>query len=390
MTMAQLTGTHIFSAQDRLVYGENAALVIAREAASIGLERIVVTTSPSVGRSDYFRSITNALGTRCVGVFDQCAPHSPRESVLGGAEAIRQGNADFVLAVGGGSVIDATKAMLGCVWLAARTFADLDRLVLEPDHLTASLGGIRMGAVPTTLSAAEFTPLAGITNRQTGTKELYLHRLFVPSLVILDPAATLGTPLWLILSTGVRSIDHCVETYLSTQPSPIGSALAREGLIRLAKGLRAVNADPGSLSARLDCQLGMWAAISGPVGGVPLGASHAIGRILGGALDVPHGHTSCVLLPAVLAWNESADDGRQTEIAAILSPRRECSAAEAIRSLIQELGMPVRLAEVGVHPEAFGPIAERSLIMLAHPTTCGNQRVISSAADVLEILKRAA
>ena len=113
-----------------------------------------------------------------------------------------------------------------------------------------------------------------------------------PVMVVLDPAITRHTPEWLWLSTGVRSVDHAVETLSSYQSNDFADGLAESALRLLVEGLPRVKADPGDLEGRLKCQIGAWQSMISIIGGVPMGASHAIGHILGGTCDVPHGYTS--------------------------------------------------------------------------------------------------
>ena len=130
----------------------------------------------------------------------------------------------------------------------------------------------------------------------------------------------------------------------------------------------------------------MWLAISGAAAGQGLGASHAIGHTLGGMLGVPHGLTSCVALPAVLAWNTGANpDGERLVSQLLGAPGR--SAAEAVKALCQDLGLPTTLSAVGVRPEQFEAIAEHTM---TDRGVRSNPRPIRSAADVVEILKLAA
>lgn len=382
-------GSHAFSRQDALVWGKPAAQAIRAHMVARDLRRALILTSPSMAQTGYLRGLAHQLGPLVAGCFAECAAHSPRESVLKGAAAARTCGADILLAVGGGSVIDAVKLMLACLWLDLRNHEDLDALrsgaYAEP--LTAAQR-LRMVAVPTTLSAAEFTPLAGVTDTRTATKELFEHPLYAPSLVVLDPVATQDTPAWLMASTGIRSIDHCVETLCSRHPSPYADAMAHGGLELLVKGLRAMQDDPSDLRARLDCQLGSWLAISGPVAGVPIGASHVIGRVLGGAFGVPHGHTSCVLLPAVLRWNERASEPAQKRVAAALGePGRP--AADVVAELVRRSGQPSSLRQVGIRRSHFPLIAEKSLQMFKHPGSAGNPRPLRGEEDIFEILASA-
>ncbi len=145
--------------------------------------------------------------------------------------------------------------------------------------------------VPTTLSAGEFSAIAGVTDERSRVKELIRHPQIMPRAVVLDPAVTVHTPEWLFLSTGIRAVDHCVEGVCSGEANPYGDAQALHGLALLCRGLARVKADPADLAARLDCQLGSWLSMAPLAGGVPMGASHGIGYVLGAMFDIPHGHT---------------------------------------------------------------------------------------------------
>src|SRR5690606_37668463 len=123
-------------------------------------------------------------------------------------------------------------------------------------------------------------------------------------------------------------------------------ALAADGLRRLARGLLATKEAPDSLEARLECQFGMWLSISGVASGRGMGPSHAIGHTLGGTYGVPHGITSCVVLPAVLAWYGEAGAEAQARISDLLGTSGS-SAAQAVRGLAERLGLPTDLKSVG-------------------------------------------
>ena len=174
---------------------------------------------------------------------------------------------------------------------------------------------MRQISIPTTLSAGEFSGIAGVTNEATRVKELFRHPLTIPQAVILDPEVTRHTPMWLFLSTGIRAVDHCVEGVCSNESTEFTNASALHGLALLTRGLPRVKADPADMRARLDCQIGSWLSMGALAAGVPMGASHGIGYVLGAVFDVPHGHTSCIMLPWVMRWNKSANADRQALIA---------------------------------------------------------------------------
>src|SRR5207302_5394156 len=124
----------------------------------------------------------------------------------------------------------------------------------------------------------------------------------------------------------------------------------------LGAGLRAVKSDPADVAARLDCQLGSWMSMVGAQTGVNKGASHGIGHVLGGTAGVPHGYTSCVMLPHVLRFNHPVNAERQAMVSEALGRPGE-PAADVVATLIVDLGLPGRLRDVGVKAEQLDAIA---------------------------------
>ncbi|MGA0602604.1 iron-containing alcohol dehydrogenase [Caulobacter sp. KR2-114] len=381
-----LSGTHRNSLQEQVVYGRPALEVVRELAAAWDARRVMITTTASLDGVDGLATGLKAgLGELCVGLFSAVAAHSPRTAVIAGAAEARRLEADLLLAIGGGSVIDATKVMQLALWAGLEAPEQLDDYRAGSAKAQALQPGVRMLAVPTTLSAAEFTPFAGVTDTARRAKEGFAHPRLAPRAVVLDPELTVETPPRLWFSTGMKAVDHAVEQLCNPVRTPYADALATDGLKRLAAGLAATHAHPADLDARLECQIGMWLAMSGAGAGRGLGASHAIGHVLGGTYGVPHGLTSCVALPAVLKWNEGVADHRQALVAGLLGqPGRSASAA--VEGLARRLGLPTRLSEVGVGPDAFQAIAEATL----HDRGVrSNPRPITSAEDVVEILQLA-
>ncbi|MBV8683330.1 MAG: iron-containing alcohol dehydrogenase [Caulobacteraceae bacterium] len=381
-----LTGTHRNPIQEQVVYGRPALEAVSDLARQFGSGRVLVTTTASLAsEGGLARRLAEGLGSACVGVFSGVSAHSPRESVIAGAAQARDAGADLLVALGGGSVIDATKVMQLALWTGIERAEALDGLRAGSKDVAGLTPGVRMIAVPTTLSAAEFTPFAGVTDVAHKAKEGYAHRALAPRAVVLDPAMTLQTPARLWGSTGMKAVDHAIEQLCSPVRSPFADALAEAGLARLASGLPASHERPGDLDARLECQIGMWLAMAGASAGSGLGVSHAIGHTLGGTYGVPHGITSCVILPAVLKWNLPASADRQKIVAERLGgPGR--AAADALEDLIRSLNLPTRLSEVGVSRADFAAIADHTL----HDRGVrSNPRPITGASDIVEILELA-
>ena len=140
------------------------------------------------------------------------------------------------------------------------------------------------------------------------------------------------------------------------------------------------------MQARLECQMGSWLSM-GPIGsGVPMGASHGIGYVLGAVFDIPHGHTSCIMLPAVMRWNKPVNAERQALVAAAMGRPGE-DAADVLDAFITDLGMPRSLGAVSVGADAFDRIADQAM---GTPWVPRNPRRIDSPDQVKDILALAA
>lgn len=384
-----LTGTVQWTAQERVVHGKPAAEAVPAEIERIGARRVLLTTTRSLVDSRLVREVTSALGDRCVGRFSAIQAHSPREAVIAGAAAAREAEADHLLAVGGGSVTDATKTMLLALWRDVRDVDELSKLSPKrgsPPLKPLDSDRMRMTAVPTTLSAAEFTSGAGITDLQRKVKLHFAHPRMAPLAVILDPAATLDTPMELMLSTGMRAMDHAVERWCSIRPHPLGDGMALQAMGMLAANLPAVRTRPDDLEARLNCQLAAWLTQVAGTALAPNGASHGIGYILGGYAGVPHGITSCISLAATLEWNEPVNAERQRAVAERLG-RPGARACEAMRDFVKSLGLPTRLADIGIGADRIPELA-RQYDGTGPIST--NPRPVRGADDLAEILKLAA
>ena len=387
------SGTYDTFAIERVIYGRPAAEVLAREAERLGARRVFMLVSRTLDReTDWVNAMRGALGDRYAGSFDGMPPHTPREAVLAATEAARTAGADLLVSFGGGSVPDATKLVQVGLKHDFRRVEDFDPFVMRvnPDgsRRVVDFAGpdVRMIAIPTTLSGGDFNRSAGVTDTRTKLKELYRHSAMVPRVVILDPALTMRTPEWLWLSTGIRALDHAVETVCSPMADPLACEVALLAVRLLTQALPASKANPTDPTARLNAQIGVWQSMEHNRQGISMGASHGIGHVLGGTCDVPHGHTSCIMLPVVLAYNEPANADRQAMVATAMG-RPGTRAADAVGDFIASLGMPRTLAAVGVGPEQFDRIAEAALLDHYVHT---NPRPIRSKADVIEILRMAA
>ena len=387
------SGRVVFGEMDQVVFGRPAAEVVAEEARQLEAERVFLMASGTLNRTtDEVAKVRRALGNRFAGLFDRMPPHTPRRAVIEAAAAAREAGADMIATIGGGSVTDAVKAVRLCLANDIRTAEALDQYrpvkgsddALGPPPCNAP--AVPQVTVPTTLSAGEFSAIAGVTDERSRVKELFRHPRIIPRAVVLDPAVTVHTPEWLWLSTGIRAVDHCVEGICSGEANPYADAQALHGLALLCRGLPRVKADPGDLAARLDCQIGSWLSMGPLAAGVPMGASHGIGYVLGAVFDIPHGHTSCIMLPAVMRWNKPANAERQALVAAAMGHPGD-DVGDVLDAFIGGLGMPRSLGAVKIVPGSFARIAEQAMDT---PWVPRNPRPIVGPAQVREILELAA
>jgi alcohol dehydrogenase class IV len=361
-------------------FGKSVRETLGDEVERLGASRVFVATSKTLRRETGAISlIATTLGAKCVAIFDGIAEHSQLDGVLAAAAAAREAKADLLVGVGGGSIIDGLKVVQLALTEGATT---QDALLVN--RRTAKQPSIRQIAIPTTLSGAETTPFGGATAKKLG-KLGFAGAHLVPQVVIYDPALGELTPEWLWFSSAIRGVDHCCEGYLGKNVNPVLEGGMLRALSLFATSLRKTKLVSGDPFARIESQMAAYMACANGMR-AGSGASHGIGYILGGRYGVHHGHSSCVLLPHVLRWNEPATGERQKQLAAAMG-RPHMSAADAVAELLKDLGLPARLRDVGINKEPYlEAIAEEAA---KHPTVLANPRAITGVADVMEILRAA-
>ncbi|MCH7815801.1 MAG: iron-containing alcohol dehydrogenase [Proteobacteria bacterium] len=384
-----------YTALETVVSGEAVASALYTQIERLDAKRVFLVASASLSeRTDQFDSIKQALGGHFAGLFNQIGAHTPRKDVLQGLRAAREADADLLVSLGGGSIIDACKV----IQLAIDQDIQSEQQLLEYAQLSDGTRGpkagdyslfsdhskIRQIAVPTTLSGAEFSNNAGVLDTEKSAKEGYRGVDLCPQCIIYDPALSVHTPEWLWLSTAIRSLDHAVEGYCSADSHAYLDGHFLHAMRLFAESLPLTKHDPCDLASRHANQQAVWLACCG-LGTVAHGASHGIGYILGSLCSVPHGYTSCVMLPAVLEWNAKDQVQRQQAIAAALGKPDE-SASAAVKSLVRSLDLPTTLQQVGVQAEQLATIAERAI---QHPVVRRNPRTLEQAEQIMEILQLA-
>lgn len=396
---SSIRGAFTFLPQERVIYGVGSLAQLTAELDRLGCQRAFVITGTTIAtKTDLLAQVQAVLGPRCVGVFYPITQHVPREDVIAATSQAREAKPDVLVSLGGGSPVDGTKAVTLCLAEGVTTASDLDAyrvrgphgLRFNPQYLGQPMPHI---AITTTLSAGEFTGSFGITDKRRQVKEGYGAPRFVPRIVILDPTLAVHTPAWLWASTGMRAVDHAVERLYSRNHNPFVDTLCLQALRYLFTHLPNATSNPQALDARVFCQLGAWMSIMG-FASVRTGISHAIGHQLGGSCNVPHGQTSCLMLPHAMAFNRPVASERLALVAEAagintrgLSLEEAAEAAIAhMSTFIKELGCPTRLRDVGVQEGDFAHLAEA---VMEEVPQMENPRPISGVADVIELLERA-
>ena len=377
-----MENTYTYSPLDRVIWDTQATDAILNEVERLNVDKVYIVASSTLSKkTDEISKIKNILGNKFVGLFDSCIQHSPLENVIDCVKSVQEKNPDIIITVGGGTPIDTVKVVQLCHSLEINTVADLKKISNKHQNKASK---IRQIAVPTTLSGGEYSIIGGAMDTKTQLKERYTGSDICPQVVILDPSLTLHTPDWLWLSTAIRSVDHAVEGLCSSSTNPLMPPMALNSLQLFARSLRETFKDREDIFSRSLSQKAVW-MIAKNLGNTSMGASHGIGYLLGSIGSVPHGYTSCVMLPAVLKWNESFNKEKQKWISNALG-RPKLSAAEAVGELVSDLGLPTTLGEVGIKDDQWDKIADYGL---KHPTVLSNPRPITKKDDIIEILKLA-
>jgi alcohol dehydrogenase class IV len=393
-------GHFYYLPMDSVHYGRGSLNELLGELDRLGGKRVMMVTSPTVRRhAEVGRRIESLLGPRCVGVYDGVRPHVPYECLQAGLDLLNETRPDVLVTVGAGSVVDAGRALALAAGEGLSDAMELQRwrAVFHPPSRTelppTSGKALPIVAVPTTLSAAEFANAGAVTSAERGTKDLLIADELTPRSVILDPELGVTTPAALWASTGMRALDHAVETVYSPRSGPVTDALALDAIRRLSRALRATVRDPDDIEARSEGQLGAWQSYFGEMN-LTLGLSHAIGHQIGARHGVQHGWTSCVVLPSVMRWLAPATSSRQALIATALGvdishltdAAAAAAAADAVEALVLDLGLPAHLADLGVTPTHYPGLADAVLQDLV---VAGSPRPVAYA-DVLYILEQCA
>lgn len=297
-------------------------------------------------------------------------------NVEGGVAAYRDHGADGVVAFGGGSGLDAAKAVALMVG-QDRPIWDFEDVGDNWTRVNAD-GVAPVVAVPTTAgTGSEVGRASVITNEDTHEKKIIFHPTMLPGIVISDPELTVGLPPHVTAATGIDAFVHCFEAYCAPGYHPMAEGIALEGMRLIAGALPRAFADGGDIEARADmltaASMGATAFQKG------LGGVHALAHPIGAVYDTHHGLTNAILLPYVMKHNEDVIAGRMDLLARVLNLSRTDfpGVMDWVLRFRERLEIPHSLEAIGVpadRADDIAAMAERD------PSAGGNPKPIDAAA----------
>jgi maleylacetate reductase len=235
-----IAGTYQYPTMESVIYGKPAAEALREEAERLGAKRVYLIVSRTLNTTtDEIEKIRKALGDRHAETFDGIPQHTTREVVVRVAKQARDVKADLIIAIGGGSVVDAAKIVLMCMEHEIFEQDGLDGHETTPERRFEQFRTpkVRMIAIPSTLSGGEYNSGALVTDTRRKLKQIFNHPMMMPRSIILDQAMTRYTPEKLWLGSGTRAMDHGIEAICSSRPNVLVDAVCQQGLRYLHDGL---------------------------------------------------------------------------------------------------------------------------------------------------------
>jgi len=380
----------VMSWPTRIVLGAGALKLLPDEVKRLEMRRPLLVTDVGVlkaGLADRVMAVLGEAGIVHV-LFDRVTPDPTERDVFAGLEAYRSGGCDGIIALGGGSPLDAAKLvqLLTSHSPPLSRYDDAtggDRFVVHP--LPPLI------AIPTTAGTGSEVSRSGVAFLEdTGRKTVIFAPALLPRCAICDPELTFGLPPRATAATGLDAFTHCLEAYLSNGFHPLADAVSIDGIRRVARALPVVLREPTNLPARLDM---MIAAMEGAMAFQKgLGNAHALAHALTPVAGLHHGLANAVVLPSVMAFNRSAVSARLARVAIAMGepagPVEDVLAGIAIdrvRRLVADAGLPTRLSQAGVKEPDLPRIAALAFRDASHQ---GNPRP-TTEADLLAIARAA-
>ncbi len=353
--------------------GHGALASVSKIVAEHGCRRAIVLTDPGVKATGLAELAQNALGDLCVGVYDRIPTDPDLEAVDAATDFAREAQADCLISVGGGSVIDTAKGVAVTLKNGGKANDHLNLLVLtEPQTFHI--------AIPTTSgTGSEVTNIAVLTSHIADRKLFIADRYIMPNAAILDPRFTLTLPPRMTVASAMDALTHAIEAMTSTMANRICDAQALQAIRLIAENLPVVAKDGKNEKARLNMQIAAslagWAFTMAQVG-----LAHAMAHTLGTLFHLPHGEACGIMIPKVMRYNVDHSTAALVQVAQALGvntqglTEREAAlaAADAVEALMEKAGHPLRLRDVGVKEEsldmaAFHAICDTAAIFNGRP-----------------------
>jgi 4-hydroxybutyrate dehydrogenase len=374
-----------FTFPNRILFGAGASRLLAAELVRLEIRRPLVVADPGLIATGLVGQLVEGLEGQSF-IFSDIQSNPTEDNVLAGLDRYQNAQCDGVVGMGGGSPIDAAKAIRLLVTHPGR-FADYDFTRGGQDKIKVAMPP--MVAVPTTAgTGSEAGRGTLIQLPQTGRKTIALSTYLLPSAAICDPDLTFGLPPALTAATGMDAFTHCIESYLSTTFHPMCDGIAVEGLRYISKGLETAVRDGSNADARHAMMMG--ALLGGISFHKGLGVVHALSHALGCEGRVHHGTLNAILLPHALRFNRDAAGPRMADLAGRMGLGRGGDAAGHLITLTElvlaRMHLPRRLGQLeGLNRDHIAEYAR--LAMLDHcqrtnPRPC-------TQADMEDLLDRA-
>lgn len=375
----------VFQSPAKIIYGINSIDRVGSEAVKYGKKFIIVTGKTSSKKNGSLEKVIKSLEKNALTyvVFDKVESDPSVTTVRLGAEMAKKTAADGVIALGGGSALDAAKG------ISAMSTNPLDIVNYEKSPLVND--GLPIIAVPTTAgTGSEISKFMVITDTERKVKMLIGGEAVVPKVAILDPNLTTMMPRNVTAATGMDALTHAIEAYISKASQPMTDIYALKAIELISGNLPKAILDGENIKARENMLLGqMYAGFAFSNASVAL--VHAMARPLGAYFDVPHGLANALLLPKVMEFNRPTCKDKLAKIAELMGEEvkglsiREASfkAIEAIKNLFLETGLPKTLREVKVKEDMLLAMAKDAI---ASGSVLYNPRK-PSLEEIIEIYK---
>ena len=336
----------------------------------LGFKHPLLVTDPGLAKLPMIQEAIarNEAAGIPTGLFADIKGNPVSKNVEDGLKIFREGGYDGIIAFGGGSALDAAKTI---AFMAGQKrpmwdFEDVgdNWTRADPKGIVATI------AVPTTSgTGSEVGRASVITNEATHVKKIIFHPKMLPSIVISDPALTVGLPAHVTAATGMDALAHCLEAYCAPGFHPMADGIAVEGMRLVKEALPTAVKDGKNLVAR--AQMMAAASMGATAFQKGLGAIHALSHPIGAVYDAHHGLTNAVVMPYVLEFNRQAIEAKMARLAAWLGlPDPSFRGVMAwVLALRKEIGIPHTLKDLGVGTDRLD---ELSVMAAADPSAGGN------------------